>query len=134
MCFSLEHIRTKILSPDDTTGRCNVSEDCASMTCQLNVVRSGVNVPFSLALSLNPCESPYTVKLDVDSTLLGPVLNGVFNESRNISVVLFGVAAVVTIDITQERNGMTLAVSSITFCVLLYDSKSSHLPLLCSWQ
>ena len=127
MCSSLGRIQTKILSFNDTTGRCTVSDDCTNMTCELIVVRSGINVPFSLALSLNPCEIPYTVRLDVDSTLLGPVLNGIFSESRNISVVLFGVPAVVTIDIKQERYRMTLAVSSVIFCVPLYDSNSFHL-------
>ena len=127
MCSSLGRIQTKILSFNDTTGRCTVSDDCTNMTCQLIVVRSGINVPFSLALSLDPCEIPYPVRLDVDSTLLGPVLNGIFSESRNISVVLFGVPAVVTINIKQERYRMTLAVSSVIFCVPLYDSNSFNL-------
>ena len=91
-------------------------------------------MPFSLALSLDPCEIPYPVRLDIDSTLLGPVLSGVFYKFRNISVVLFGVPAVVTIDIFQGYYGIRLAVSSVIFCVFLYGSNTSHLPLLCRWQ
>ena len=121
MCSSLQNVKAKIVSSDDISGSCDISDDCTTLTCDLVVVKNDFPVNFTLKLTLLPCSSPYAVELSLhavcdDAEVL--VIDEMFNESRRVNVVLFVVDAVFAVDISQDCDGLTLSVSSVLhFCL-----------------
>jgi hypothetical protein len=111
---STEDVKTTVLSPNDTSGTCEVSSDFTQLVCDLIVVRSGVDVPFFLNITLLPCSTPYAVYVDLSSSLLGPIVNGIFTETTNFEMVLGGMNAVTSVRVTQQCNGVILAIDIVS--------------------
>ena len=108
MCSSLEDIETQVLSPDDTSGNCTISDDCTQITCDLRVMRRGIEEPYFLNVTLLPCSIPYAVHVDLSSSLHGPIVSGIFMENEVIRVILGGVPALVFISVDHQCDGLTL--------------------------
>ena len=119
-------MKAKIVSSDDISGSCDISDDCTTFTCNLVVVKNDFPVDFTLKVTLLPCSSPYAVELSLHAACDGAKVlmnDEMFNESRRVNVVLFVVDAVFVVNISQDCDGLTLSVSSVYFGIGLNTCK-----------
>ena len=115
MCASLNNVKNQTLALA-SSGDCTISDDCLNLQCSFITTYLNNDVPVSENMTLLPCSNPYSFGLVLSSSLLGELVNGVFSESSNVSFTAFGTAGIVTITVTQQEFGVTIAVSYIVKC------------------
>ena len=107
---SVEDIKMKVLSPVGNSSTCEVSSDFTQLICDIIVVRNGNDVPFFLNITLFPCSSPYTVYMNLSSSLLGPFVHDLFNGTWSIGAVNTGNNARAHAGVTEQCEAIILEV------------------------
>ena len=111
MCESLKTYGQQVLSTSNG-GHCTLSSDCIDMRCEsVRTVSQVTNLTATARVHLFPCAKPPAISYKVNSPIIGTILDGTFNESRNISGVVGTTAYDITIDITQRPYGLSVMVS-----------------------
>ena len=93
-------------------GQCTLSSDCIDMRCTF-VRNFGpvTNLLTTARIHLFPCAKPPAISYKVDSPKIGTIIDGTFNESRNISGVVGTTPYDIIIDIIQRPYGLSGTVS-----------------------
>jgi CUB/sushi domain-containing protein len=98
---SLESIGQSILSISET-GYCEVSEDCLHMKCTYRKTFDISGVLVVQEMHLFPCAKPLAISIKATLPTLGTFIDGVFTESKNITLISNGVPVEARIGIEQR--------------------------------
>ena len=113
MCSSLSKIANHLFTTEGTSGRCGITNNCTTLSCQLAVAFGEFTIPISYELTLLTCSDPPSLKLKVSNPVVGQLVNDVFNDSTKVTLSVQGIdpTGELSVNIIPRCFGVTHSVS-----------------------
>ena len=89
------------------TANCTVSEDCLTVQCIIRILF----LEFIVTTTYNPCDTPYSFRLQVYPQDGEPLVNEVISESKVVSFTFRASPGRIAVTVAQECSGITYSVS-----------------------
>ena len=86
---------------------CTVSEDCLTVQCIVRVLI----VPYIVKTTFNPCDTPYSFRLQAYQQNAEPLVNEVISESKVVTFAESGLTGRIDVTVIQGCSAITYSVS-----------------------
>ena len=104
--MSVQAVRDEGADPA-LSANCTVSEDCLTVQCFANILFAS----YIITTTYNPCDTPYSFRLQVYQQNAEPLVNEVISESKVVSFTVAKVKGTIAVTVAQECSGITYSVS-----------------------
>ena len=112
MCASAQEFVNRTLSQQVVSGQCNVSKDCLTIDCSMEISIGIFKIPVERISTALPCSRPYGIVVQSSGSALSGNINGTYTETTTITrrVGIFEITA--TYELEQTDKGILVGVSS----------------------
>ena len=110
MCASARTAIAGIVDNNETSGECNLSDDCLTITCSLGIPTGLFTLKFNSTIRLLPGHRPFGIHVQIQSPHFSPIV-GIFTSTAIATRRLGVTNLTVTCEIEQEDHGIILGVS-----------------------